>query len=122
MRHGASVHSFVSSRDGDKPSARRQWLQQPRRALSAGETAYFDSSTSTDSHRRPIRAADRESSRPHEHWVFDVNRSRSKSRNTPFHQRTMHGAAVAAIVGGRLVYLHPDYSRMNELKHRGASV
>jgi len=59
---------------------------------------------------------------PQLEWVFDVNRSRSKSRNTPFHQRTMHGAAVATIVGGRLVYLHPDYSRMNELKHRGASV
>ena len=28
----------------------------------------------------------------------------------------MHGAAVATIVGGRLVYLHPDYTRINELK------
>jgi dihydroorotase len=59
---------------------------------------------------------------PQLQWVFDVNRGKSKSRNTPFHGRTMHGAAVATIVGGRLVYLHPDYSRMNELKHRGASV
>lgn len=59
---------------------------------------------------------------PQLEWVFDVNRSRSKSRNTPFHGRTMHGAAVATIVGGRLVYLHPDYSRMNELKQRRASV
>lgn len=59
---------------------------------------------------------------PQLEWVFDVNRSRSKSRNTPFHGRTMHGAAVATIVGGRLVYLHPDYSRTNELKHRRASV
>lgn len=59
---------------------------------------------------------------PQLEWVFDVNRSKSKSRNTPFHRRTMHGAAVATIVGGRLVYLHPDYSRMNELKHRRASV
>lgn len=59
---------------------------------------------------------------PQLEWVFDVNRSRSKSRNTPFHGRPMHGAAVATIVGGRLVYLHPDYSRMNELKHRRASV
>ena len=33
----------------------------------------------------------------------------------------MHGAAVATIVGGRLVYLHPDYTRINELK-RHASV
>lgn len=59
---------------------------------------------------------------PQLEWVFDVNRSKSKSRNTPFHGRTMHGAAVATVVGGRLVYLHPDYSRMNELKHRRASV
>ena len=59
---------------------------------------------------------------PQLEWVFDVNRSRSKSRNTPFHGRSMHGAAVATIVGGRLVYLHPDYSRINELKQRGASV
>ncbi|HKG96449.1 MAG TPA: amidohydrolase family protein, partial [Pyrinomonadaceae bacterium] len=54
--------------------------------------------------------------------VFDVNRSKSKSRNTPFHGRSMYGAAVATIVGGRLVYLHPDYTRINEPKQRHASV
>jgi dihydroorotase len=59
---------------------------------------------------------------PQFEWVFDVNRSRSKSRNTPFHGRTMCGAAVATIVGGRLVYLHPDYTRLNEPKQRSASV
>lgn len=59
---------------------------------------------------------------PQLEWVFDANRSKSKSRNTPFHGRTMHGAAVATIVGGRLVYLHPDYTRINELKHWRASV
>jgi dihydroorotase len=59
---------------------------------------------------------------PQLEWVFDVNRSKSKSRNTPFHGRPMHGAAVATIVGGRLVYLHPDYTRINEMKHRRASV
>ncbi|HEX2268514.1 MAG TPA: dihydroorotase [Pyrinomonadaceae bacterium] len=59
---------------------------------------------------------------PQLEWVFDVNRSKSKSRNTPFHGRSMHGAAVATIVGGRLVYLHPDYTRINELKQRRASV
>jgi dihydroorotase len=59
---------------------------------------------------------------PQLEWVFDVNRSKSKSRNTPFHGRSMHGAAVATIVGGRLVYLHPDYSRISELKYRHASV
>jgi dihydroorotase len=59
---------------------------------------------------------------PQLEWVFDVNRSKSKSRNTPFHGRRMYGAAVATIVGGRLVYLHPDYTRINEPKQRTASV
>ena len=57
---------------------------------------------------------------PQLEWVFDANRSKSKSRNTPFHGRSMHGAAVATIVGGRLVYLHPDYSRISELKRRAS--
>jgi dihydroorotase len=55
-------------------------------------------------------------------WVFDVKQSKSKSRNTPFNGRTMQGAAVATIVGGRLVYLHSDYKHINESKQRGASV
>ncbi len=76
--------------------------------------------------------ADRGSLKPNAHaditildpqfeWVFDVNFSRSKSRNTPFHGRSMQGAAVATIVGGRLVYLHPDYGRLTESKQRHAS-
>jgi len=59
---------------------------------------------------------------PQIEWIFDVKKSKSKSRNTPFHGRSMYGAAVATIVGGRLVYLHPDYTRLNELKQRSASV
>jgi dihydroorotase len=58
---------------------------------------------------------------PQAEWVFDAKRSKSKSRNTPFHGRALTGAAVATIVGGRLVYLHPDYTRINEIKHQGAS-
>jgi dihydroorotase len=58
---------------------------------------------------------------PQLEWVFDVSKSKSKSRNTPFHGRSMCGAAVATIVGGRLVYLHPDYTRLNEPKQRSAS-
>lgn len=54
-------------------------------------------------------------------WVFDVATSKSKSRNTPFHGRSMTGAAVATIVGGRLVYLNPDYSRITDTKRREAS-
>ena len=58
---------------------------------------------------------------PQLEWVFDVSKSKSKSRNTPFDGRTMQGAAVATIVGGRLVYLHPDYSRLRDAKQRQAS-
>jgi dihydroorotase len=58
---------------------------------------------------------------PQYEWVFDVSRSKSKSRNTPFHGRAMQGAAVATIVGGRLVYLHPDYKHLNQPQQRGAS-
>ena len=59
---------------------------------------------------------------PNLEWVFDVSRSKSKSRNTPFNGRAMHGAAVATIVGGRLVYLHPGYYHINEPKQKTASV
>ncbi|MET0648149.1 MAG: dihydroorotase [Pyrinomonadaceae bacterium] len=38
-------------------------------------------------------------------WTFDAARSKSRSRNTPFDGWTFHGAAVATVVGGRLVYV-----------------
>lgn len=37
-------------------------------------------------------------------WTYDVNRSPSKSRNTPFHGRTFKGGQVATVVGGRIVW------------------
>jgi dihydroorotase len=37
-------------------------------------------------------------------WTFKASASKSKSRNTPFDNWTMRGAAVATIVGGRVVY------------------
>jgi dihydroorotase len=37
-------------------------------------------------------------------WKFDVNQSRSKSRNSPFHDWDLIGKAVGTIVGGRIVY------------------
>ena len=58
---------------------------------------------------------------PQLEWAFDVSKSKSRSRNTPFDGRTMQGAAVATIVGGRLVYLHPDYSRLRDTKQRQAT-
>jgi len=42
---------------------------------------------------------------PELRWTFDASRSRSKSRNTPFDGWTFQGAAVATVVGGRLVYV-----------------
>ncbi|HEX8473950.1 MAG TPA: dihydroorotase [Pyrinomonadaceae bacterium] len=41
---------------------------------------------------------------PELEWTFDVARSKSKSRNTPFDGWKMRGAAVATIVAGRVVY------------------
>jgi dihydroorotase len=57
---------------------------------------------------------------PEFEWTFDVSRSKSKSRNTPFDGRRFKGAAVATIVSGRVVYLHPDFARAT--KHGTASV
>lgn len=41
-------------------------------------------------------------------WKFDVARSKSKSRNTPFGGWDFKGAAVATIVEGRVVYRRGD--------------
>jgi dihydroorotase len=37
-------------------------------------------------------------------WTYDVNRSPSKSRNTPFHGHKFRGGPVATIVAGRIVW------------------
>jgi dihydroorotase len=50
-------------------------------------------------------------------WTFDASRSKSKSRNTPFDGYTFRGGAVATIVGGRIAYLHRDYTRAIESRH-----
>ena len=59
---------------------------------------------------------------PERAWTFDVSRTKSKSRNTPFDGYSFRGAAVATIVGGRIVYLHPEYSRVIERKQNHAFV
>ena len=53
---------------------------------------------------------------PEFEWTFDVTRSKSKSRNTPFDGRAFKGAAVATIVAGRVVYLHPEFSKITSSK------
>ena len=45
-------------------------------------------------------------------WTFEAARSKSKSRNTPFDGLTMRGAAVVSIVGGRILYRHPEFERI----------
>jgi dihydroorotase len=37
-------------------------------------------------------------------WTYDVNRSLSKSKNTPFHGRTFRGGPVSTIVNGVVVW------------------
>ncbi len=37
-------------------------------------------------------------------WAYDVNKSASKSRNSPFHGRTFKGGPVVTIVNGRVVW------------------
>jgi dihydroorotase len=37
-------------------------------------------------------------------WTFDVNQSRSRSRNSPFNAWPFKGKAVGTIVGGKVVY------------------
>ncbi len=42
---------------------------------------------------------------PNREWTYDVNKSQSKSRNSPFDGRQFKGCAVATIVGGKVVYV-----------------
>jgi dihydroorotase len=37
-------------------------------------------------------------------WTYDVNKSPSKSSNTPFHGRSLRGGPLATIVNGRVVW------------------
>jgi dihydroorotase len=41
---------------------------------------------------------------PELRWTYDVNRSHSKSKNTPFHGRSFRGGPVATVVAGRIVW------------------
>ena len=44
-------------------------------------------------------------------WTVDTTRFRSKSRNSPFAGRTLHGRPVRTIVGGRMVWDLPHETR-----------
>ncbi len=41
---------------------------------------------------------------PEREWTYDVARSASKSRNTPFDGWKLRGCAVATIAGGKIVW------------------
>jgi dihydroorotase len=41
-------------------------------------------------------------------WTYDVNRSPSKSRNTPFHGRKFKGGPIATVVAGEFVWRLDD--------------
>lgn len=41
---------------------------------------------------------------PDKIWTYDVNQTKSKSKNSPFHNHEFRGCAVATIVGGKIVY------------------
>ncbi len=41
---------------------------------------------------------------PEREWTYDVNRSFSKSRNSPFHGRTFRGGPVATLLNGAVVW------------------
>jgi dihydroorotase len=53
---------------------------------------------------QPGAAADVTILDPGREWAYDLNRSQSNSRNSPFHGARFKGAAVATIVGGELVW------------------
>jgi len=55
-------------------------------------------------------------------WTFDVSRSKSKSRNTPFDGYAFHGGPVATIVAGRIAYLHPDFGHVIQPRNSGTLV
>ena len=57
---------------------------------------------------------------PEYSWTCDASSSKSKSRNTPFNGRRMTGATAATIVAGRIVFLHPDFSRLTASRANAA--
>jgi dihydroorotase len=41
-------------------------------------------------------------------WTYDVNKSASKSRNSPFHGHTFRGGPVATVAAGDIVWRLPS--------------
>jgi dihydroorotase len=87
------------------------YATNPARVLKLNDRGTFRSGARAD-----VTIIDSESS-----WTYVVTQSKSKSRNTPFDGRGMTGAAVATIVGGRIVFLHPDFSRLTASRASAAN-
>jgi len=66
----------------------------PARILSLGQRGTLTSGAPADV---TIFSVDRE-------WTYDVNKSFSKSSNSPFHNRTFRGGPVATVVAGQIVW------------------
>jgi dihydroorotase len=86
------------------------YATNPARVLKLDDRGSFGSGTRAD-----ITIID-----PETNWTYDVSQSKSKSRNTPFHGRAMTGGAVATIVAGQIVFLHPDFSRLTASRANAA--
>jgi dihydroorotase len=52
---------------------------------------------------------------PKKKWTFDVNKSRSKSKNTPFEGWQLTGKVMATIVGGKIVYSGVSAPRVRQM-------
>jgi dihydroorotase len=71
---------------------------------------------------RPGSRADLTILDPQLAWTFQVSRSKSKSRNTPFDGYTFRGGTVATLVAGHIAYLHSDYGSVVHSRRPGALV
>ena len=45
-------------------------------------------------------------------WVYDVNQTKSKSRNCPFHGMKLKGQVAGTVVAGKVVYLSKNLHRL----------
>ena len=87
------------------------YATNPARVLKLNDRGTFRSGARAD-----VTIIDAEGS-----WTYMVALSKSKSRNTPFNGRGMTGLAAATIVEGRVVFLHPDFTRLTASRANAAS-
>ena len=60
-------------------------------------------------HLKAGAAADLTLFDPDAEWTYDLGKTRSKSRNSPFHGTPLKGRVAATIVGGKVVYQSSEY-------------